>query len=161
MTGSTIGIDPSVVRPAFATWPNRRSWRLHIPGEGTARLHDLYKSTHNWTATHAAADLEAVFIERPVGRFPKRPLDNAVGVIVAAVLNALEGTYPHTPTIFELSPGEWKKAAGMKGNATKDDVAEWTRGKLIGAPPTERTQDEYDAIAIAAAGSLMLKAEAL
>lgn len=39
------------------------------------------------------------------------------------ILGACQHATPRSIPIAELSPGEWKKLAGMKGNATKDVIA--------------------------------------
>jgi Holliday junction resolvasome RuvABC endonuclease subunit len=155
---STIGIDPSVSRPAFALWPTARTWQFRIDGEGAPRLRDLYLNTVAWAEQEVPDDLDAVFIERPVGKFPKRALDHACGVIQAAMLAALDDRFLHLPSVFELSPGEWKKAIGLGGNAKKPDVYQWAvpRWEKPDVPAGPFTQDEADALAIACAGSALL-----
>ena len=158
---STVGIDPSVVAPAFATWPECNTWQLKVSGDGAARLARLYFQTATWMLEHCPGDLDAVFIERPVGRFPKRALDHACGVIQAAVVRTAEELFDHPVSVFEVSPGAWKKTIGLGGAAKKPDVAEWAVDAWQEKEPGVRsfTQDEADALAIAAAGAAMLNVE--
>lgn len=55
--------------------------------------------------------------------------------------------------LWRPSPGEWKKAAGMKGNATKRDVAALGKQLLrdAGEPADDLRQDAYDALCMARA----------
>lgn len=55
--------------------------------------------------------------------------------------------------LWRPTPGEWKKAAGMKGNATKRDVAALGRELLraAGEPADDLRQDAYDALCMARA----------
>lgn len=156
---STLGIDPSVARPAFATWPDCHTERIDVMGEGSARLLSLYGAAHDWTALHAPDDLEAVFIERPFGRFAKQALDQACGVLQVAVLHALREKFPHPVSCFELPVGTWKLEALGNGAAKKVDVAAWAErvSPPQGDPSYPLAQDECDALAIAAAGASLLK----
>ena len=158
---STIGIDPSVDHPAFALWPQRETWRIDILGQGAARLRSLYAAAHDWAALSAPDDLEAVFIERPFGRFQKQALDQASGVLQVAVLNGLAEQFPHPVSCFELSTGTWKKAALGNGAAKKHEVGKWARNRVWHVkelpPPSQLTQDEADALAIAYAGARLLE----
>lgn len=55
--------------------------------------------------------------------------------------------------LWRPTPGEWKKAAGMKGNATKRDVAALGKQLLrdAGEPADDLRQDAYDALCMARA----------
>lgn len=162
---STLGIDPSVNRPAFALWPERKTWQLDVIGEGAQRLLALYSAVHDWATLNPPPDLEAVFIERPRGRWPNQHLDYATGVIQVAVLHGLSEHYPHPVSLFEVSTGEWKRRALGNGAAKKDEVFIWANCQLDPAKALERamegpasiTQDEADALAIARAGSCALE----
>jgi Holliday junction resolvasome RuvABC endonuclease subunit len=153
--GSTIGIDPSVNAPAFAVWPAATTYQVKTWGQGSERLTALYDLTFRHME-YAPDDLEAVFIERPVGRFPKRALDQACGILQVAVVKGLEERFDHPVSIFELSPSAWKKGIGLSGAAKKMDVAAWA---LVqdGLKPEPLTQDEMDALAIAAAGHSLVR----
>ena len=156
--GSVIGIDPGVRAPAFAIWPSCEAWRIEISGEGADRLCSLYAAAHDWAALSAPHDLEAVFIERPFGRFAKAALDQACGVLQVAILHGLDEQFPHPVSLFELSTGTWKKHALGYGNAKKDDVFFWALEKRGEEATEEITQDEADALAIACAGARLLEA---
>lgn len=154
---STIGIDPSVVAPAFAIWPSGETLRVRTTGEGAARLANLYRLTVEWAQGFAPNDLEAIFIERPVGKFPKRALDQASGVLQVAILAGTDH-FDYPVSCFELSPGEWKKTVLGNGAAKKPEVHAWAERHWTGQFRLAGvfTQDEADALAIACAGSLLL-----
>ena len=155
MTGSVIGIDPSVQRPALAIWPAKETWQFRIKGKGSARFDALFCELRGWCANNAPDDLQAVFIERPTGGFNNPTLYQANGIIQVAMMRGLIALYPHPPTVFEISPGTWKKEALGSGRAKKDDVKLWAlceRRKAV-------TQDEADALAISCAGYKLLSTE--
>lgn len=159
MSGSVIGVDPSVDHPAVAIWPEGKTWQLRTRGEGAARLLNLYAAIHDWAALSAPDDLLAVFIERPTGRFADPALTQANGVIQVAVLHGLNEQFPHPVSCFEISPGTWKLQAIGSGRAKKDDVAQWAMENLDPATTKDFTQDEADALAIACAGYKLLSTE--
>lgn len=145
---STIGIDPGV-SPAFAAWPAGVTWQIAAEGDGPARLAQIARAVHDWAQLSAPEDLQAVFIENPRARFVSLELYRVTGVLEATLINALRDRFPHEPTVFRLTPTEWKKAIGLKGNADKAAVYEW-------AAQPDLSQDEADALAIAYAGHEML-----
>ena len=151
---SLVGVDPSVRAPAFAIWPTCETWQFETRGQGAERLLHLYEGTHDWALLHAPEDLEAVFIERPRGRFDKQALDQASGVLQVALLKALSTRFPHPASCFEVSPGTWKKAALGNGAAKKQEVLKWAFDQPATKPVL--TQDEADALAIACAGSRLI-----
>jgi len=153
---SVLGIDPSVSHPAFALYPECKTWQLQTRGEGAARLDDLFVRVRGWTAAHIDElkdDLDAVFIERPTGQFPNPALVQANGIIQVAVIRGLAGYFPHPLSCFEISPGTWKKEALGSGRAKKDDVAVWAADRIV---DRDLTQDEADALAIACAGGRLV-----
>ena len=162
MSFSVIGIDPSSRAPAFALWPSKHVERVKVPGSGSERLCALYQAAYRWTQINARHDLRGIFIERPKGRFPSWPLWQSTGVLQVASVEGTRHLFDHAPTCFELSPGEWRKEIGLKGNATKDEVIAWAHDLLtrVGFIHDDLTSDESDALAIAAAGhSLLTKGE--
>lgn len=150
---SVIGIDPSVVAPAVAVWPSCDTWQFKIGGAGSERLYRLGQEMKKWATRNRPADLDAIFIERPTGRFPVPDLTRACGVIEAAMYGSFSSIYRYPVPIFRLSPPEWKKEVLDSGKATKLDVFHWA------APlaPKTLTQDEADALAIARAGHSLLE----
>lgn len=155
---STLGIDPSVNRPAIAEWPSCKTWQVDVLGDGSQRLLALYAAVHDFAQLNAPDDLEAVFIERPFGRFAKQALDQACGVLQVAVLHALRERFPHPVSCFELPVGTWKREAVGNGAAKKHDVMEWAEAIIPPGDPTyPLTQDEADALGVAAAGAHLLK----
>lgn len=153
---SVIGIDPSVDHPAVAIWPARETKQFKVEGEGSARLDALFCQIRGWALNFAPLDLQAVFIERPTGQFASPALVQANGVIQVAITRAFAGYFPHPVSVFEISPGTWKKEAIGSGRAKKDDVAAWASEFL---PGMDWTQDEADALAIACAGYKLVSEE--
>lgn len=84
-----------------------------------------------------------VWVEQPSGRFPNLPLTYAVGVIQAALFEALE------VPVWSVTSGMWKKTALGYGNASKAQVSAWVANDLR---LDANSQDEADACAIAWAG---------
>ena len=72
---------------------------------------------------------------------------------ITAKLKAVQGgilqTLPAALLVHPLSPSEWRKGAGLKGNATKDEVQAFVREQLGENP--HWPQDAFDAWAIAVA----------
>lgn len=154
---SVIGIDPSVDHPAIAIWPAKETWQFRIKGEGSARFDALFCELRGWCANYAPGDLQAVFIERPTGGFNNPTLYQANGIIQVAMMRGLIALYPHPPTVFEISPGTWKKEALGSGRAKKQDVLKWAATKIANPVPGKiYTQDEADALAISCAGYKLL-----
>ena len=149
---SVIGIDPSVDHTCLAEWPSGRTWRTKSGGEGAARLAEISRLMVRFALDSAPDDLEAVFIERTRGKFPKDGLLMACGVIQATLVIALEERFPHPVSVFELSTGTWKKRALGNGAAKKHEVQAWAADFVEGL-----TEDEADALAIACAGFNMLR----
>ena len=56
-------------------------------------------------------------------------------------------TLPAALPVWDVSPGDWRKGLGLKGNATKEECA--GRCVEIGAPGSWDVQDPYDAWAVA------------
>ena len=95
-----------------------------------------------------AYEIQAVYIEHPISRFPGVAYDEgrAVGITQAEV----ERRWPHAPVEF-LKPAEWRKLAGLPGNASKTDV--WRHAYEVVAPALHiGVQDAADALLIAVAG---------
>lgn len=150
------GIDPSIRHPVLAEWPTRRIWRLPTEHDGARRLAFLAVEWERLIREQHTPSVEAVFIERARGKFPKDALTMAIGVIEAVSWRTLAELNPYPTPIFELSAGEWKAEALGPGHgaAKKADVSRWALAQL---PDRDRiTQDEADALAIACAGSRML-----
>jgi hypothetical protein len=84
-----------------------------------------------------------VFVERPTGRFPQPQLVMAAGVVACATKRAAD-----VPVEW-VAVASWKKATGLGGNASKQQVFEWARalGLWSYAP-----QDAADALGICAYG---------
>ena len=152
---TVIGIDPSVKAPAFAVWPARATHRIApLPGNGSDRLCALYGATKAWAQANTPDDLQAVFCEAPFGRYEKKALDQAVGVITVAMIHGLQHRYPYPVTVFPIATGTWKKLALGNGAAKKGAVMDWATANAT--QTYGMTQDEADALAVACAGASLL-----
>ncbi len=96
------------------------------------------------------AEIQAVYIEEPISRFPGMAYKEgrAIGCVQAEV----ERRWPWAPIAY-LVPAEWRKLAGLKGNASKTEV--WARAAasmsgILHVP--DLPQDAADALLIAVAG---------
>jgi hypothetical protein len=110
-------------------------------------------------------DVVAVGIERPAGKHGVPQVSMAFGAVLARVI-------PCRLLVKPWLPAEWRKACGLKGNASKDEVASFATGAEVAgewttipasAPmgTTERAllwpQDACDAYAIAYATRSVLE----
>lgn len=87
-------------------------------------------------------DVQAIGIEEPMGP----------GHITAKLKAVQGGVLQCLPTgllVHPLSPSEWRKAAGISGRASKEEVQDHVRG-LLGENP-HWPQDAFDAWCIAVA----------
>lgn len=155
---SVIGIDPSVDHPAIGIWPSCETWQLAVSGQGSQRLWMLDDAITHTIADIAPSDLQAIFIERPTGGFNNPTLYQANGVIQVAAMRGARPSFPFAVSVFEISPGTWKKEAIGSGRAKKDDVRDWADFHLADKFK-QFTQDEADALAIACAGYKLLSKE--
>jgi Holliday junction resolvasome RuvABC endonuclease subunit len=89
-----------------------------------------------------------VWVEMAAGRFRAPQLVYAIGVVQAALFEALG------VPVWTIPSGKWKRATVGVGNATKPQVRAWVDrlGVEVGS------HDEADAVAIAVAGRAMLRA---
>ncbi len=96
-------------------------------------------------------EVQAVYIEEPISRFPGMAYKEgrAIGCAQAEV----ERRWPWAPIAY-LVPAEWRKLAGLKGNASKAEVWAEARWVLDQHPdmPGLAAQDAADALLIAVAG---------
>lgn len=87
-------------------------------------------------------DVVAVAVEEPAGRLTGR-LFRVQGAVLACI--------PRAKLVTTLMPSQWRKAVGLKGNASKDDVfrligEDWIRYSNVRVP-----QDAFDAYCMAIA----------
>lgn len=87
-----------------------------------------------------------VWVEQPSGRFHSPQLSYAVGVLQAALFEAL------ACPVWTIPSSTWKRRTVGVGNATKPQVLAWVDRLGVAAG----SQDEADAVAIACAGRAML-----
>ena len=96
-------------------------------------------------------EIQAVFIEDTAGagKFRQHDAGRAQGMVQAEV----ERRWPWVTVQF-LKPSEWKKLAGLKGNASKGEVSLHALDLLVAGPgsPLVVYQDALDALLIAVAG---------
>jgi hypothetical protein len=90
----------------------------------------------------------AIGIEEPMGH-STRPLNRVQGAILSCL--------PPTVLVNPMMPGQWRKAVGLAGNATKEDVAVfvgsqlWPDAPLAVKPASTWPQDACDAYCLALA----------
>lgn len=87
--------------------------------------------------------VSALYVEQPMGRQVKgvAEVERVVGSVIASV--------PKRVSVSLITPAEWKKIVGLKGNAQKDEIASYARQLypvLDGS-----SQDIFDASMIARA----------
>lgn len=152
MTEHIWGIDPALSHISFAFADLQtdhvevESLITHTEEREGARLGLLDRQVRTYARQTAGRyPPAAVWVEQPSGRFPNLQLYYCVGVIQAALFETLGCP------VWSMPSGRWKKATVGAGNATKDQVAEWVRGRRIEFDG----QDEADAIAVALAGRAM------
>jgi len=121
---------------------NRAEW-VRLPLEGATSF-ERCRSVAPAMATLGSGFYDDVYlaaIERPKTRF--MPSAAALFPVFGAVLVSLPAALP----VWDVSPGDWRKGLGLKGNATKEECA----GRCIelGAPEEWEYPDPYDAFAVA------------
>jgi hypothetical protein len=96
-------------------------------------------------------EVQAVFVEHPISRFPGMAYDEgmAVGIAIAEV----KRRWPWV-AVQTLLPSEWRVLAGLKGNASKGEVRRDALDLMIMSVghPLFIAQDAADALLIAIAG---------
>ena len=92
-------------------------------------------------------DVLAIGIENPQARGPAAQNIAALHRVVGAVLSCLP---PHL-LVHPLQPAAWRKLVGLKGNATKDQVAFFALNHEAGDGFRDWPQDACDAYCIALA----------
>jgi Holliday junction resolvasome RuvABC endonuclease subunit len=109
-------------------------------------LHDLTISTHD-AISQGFWEIQCVFIEdtAQAGKYRQHDAGRAQGIVQAEV----ERRWPHVVPVQFLKPSEWKKLAGLKGNANKDVVLGHAQ---LNYNVRIDTQDAADALLIAVAG---------
>lgn len=140
-----VGIDVSGTRIAVACYSHPGKIKTTCIQRLTAgRQYHLIRECLR-QVREEIGDPQAVGIEQPYFGFPKAAYMH--GMVVARTEDACRAVWPHTPQRF-YQPSEWRKAAGMSGRATKDEVREFVT-KQFGFAPAN--QDEADAAAISVA----------
>ena len=146
-----VGIDLSshaidLVRLDETT--NRAEW-VRLPLEGATSF-ERCRSVAAAMATLGTGfydDAYLAAIERPKTRF--MPSAAALFPVFGAVLVSLPAALP----VWDVSPGDWRKGLGLKGNATKEEcqlavIELWDNVSEVAYCDGE-TQDTFDAWAVA------------
>jgi Holliday junction resolvasome RuvABC endonuclease subunit len=104
------------------------------------------------------SEIQAVFIEdtAQAGKYRQHDAGRAQGIVQAEV----ERRWPHVVPVQFLKPSEWKKLAGLKGNATKAQIeahvlemqAQYEHDDPVKYALDFGMQDAADALLIAVAG---------
>jgi hypothetical protein len=68
-----------------------------------------------------AGEVQAVYVEHPISRYPGMAYDE--GVAVGIAIAEVKRRWPWAP-VQTLKPSEWRQLAGLPGNASKDAVNE-------------------------------------
>jgi Holliday junction resolvasome RuvABC endonuclease subunit len=144
MPGIGFGVvDATTGEALLAGWRPvvQEGWFEHRAIEALARTDE---SRHGWHIAWLV--VERVAGGRGVQSMLK--VANCAGIVAGVAV----ARWPDA-ALWRPSPGEWKKAAGMKGNATKRDVAALARDLLrtAGEPADDLRQDAYDALVMARA----------
>lgn len=121
---------------------DKAEW-LHINfagGDLLERIREIRDSapTRCWWSDDSNAI--AVGIERPAGKHGVPQVSMALG--------ALLQTFPPGLLVTWFMPAEWRKACGMKGNVSKEQVYTWAVRQWWNAPMAPTT-DATDAFCIA------------
>lgn len=126
---------------------NQAVWTHHTLRGSTAfeRCRDV---TQVMPSSSFYDDVYLAAIEVPKTRF--MPSAAAMFPVFGAVVALL----PQSLVLWDLHPKTWRSGIGLKGNASKDEIAErvlqlWERLPLARADAGLETQDTFDAFAIA------------
>jgi hypothetical protein len=165
------GVDPSSQRIALAGVlrvpdGSLARWVRSVPfvaGEGGQRLSGVYAETRRFVEACAVAAPwpGVVWVEQPSGRMTIHALEYAVGVIQAAVFDALEAVTGSLVRVETVPSASWKLAACGRGNLYKPTKAKLGRSPVFedyGVARWARTvgyegwsYDEADALGVAEA----------
>lgn len=109
---------------------------------------------HVYSEAFPGSEVQAIYIEQPALPPVSGPKSayNA-GRAVQEAHNSCERRWPHAPIEY-LMPSEWRKLAGLPGNASKGDVMGLAEsiGDHVYPGPSSMPQDAADALLIAVAG---------
>lgn len=155
------GVDPSTQRIAIAARGQGPYVETHsFPRtEGLARLADIYEGTVEFAKDMAAAFAPGfILVEQPSGKTINLELAYAVGTIIAALGDAVEGARIET-----ISSSSWKKIACGRGDIYKPKKGDnWEYGVLRWARENGyqgSSWDEADALGIAEAARRLVTLE--
>jgi hypothetical protein len=141
------GVDPSTLRVSIATISSDGSRGVSTVGiptaEGPARLATILSHTRGLARELSLAEVEepgVIVVEQPSGRTPNPQLVYAVGVVIAALVEAC------APTVVEtVASSRWKAVACGKGNIYKPrSKADGEYGVLTWARTVGYTGDSFD-----------------
>lgn len=148
-----MGIDLSTRAVDVVTVPTNETqpewWRFPLHG---ADAFDRTRSVREAMPPRSSIiydDVLAIGIEHPAGHHGTRDLLRVQGAILACLP-------PHV-LVHPLPPSSWRKLSGLKGNATKQQVA--AHSYTLRCPP-EWPQDAHDAHLIARATIALLDKQA-
>jgi Holliday junction resolvasome RuvABC endonuclease subunit len=126
---------------------------IDLPDHGWMHQ-QVFQAFHDmiWTADGSMGEtgdweIQCVFIEdtAQAGKYRQHDAGRAQGIVQAEV----ERRWPHVVPVQFLKPSEWKKLAGLKGNANKDVVLGHAQ---LNYNVRIDSQDAADALLIAVAG---------
>lgn len=140
---STKSIDAALV---FADGRSPMRWTADVSGLGAWDAALIASgAVRSPTFRMLLGDADVCVFERPysVGRSTVAALMRMQGIVL--------GVVPASLRRFEVAPQAWKKAIGLRPNASKGEVAEWARA-MFGDAVKLWSQDSVDALGIACAG---------
>lgn len=127
---------------------DRAEWvRVPLVGENAIDRARSYRRSHQDTfyprgmRTSWWDDVILCALEDPAGRGDTRKIARVQGVVIA--------TIPSRVQVWTMAPSEWRRHCGLKGNASKDAVAEWATMTYADGVGDFWPQDALDAYAIA------------
>lgn len=91
---------------------------------------------------HVCSEVEVACREEPITRFPKVAKEH--GAVCALVDAEVRRRWPHAP-YWTLMPSEWRRRAGLPGNATKDRVVRTAHWLALQADWGEAACDQLSA----------------
>lgn len=144
------GIDVSPKRIAIAVYsPAGKRWSettaLNTGDDAYALIREALVS-----ASRANSEPSDICIEQPALPFARAAF--MAGAVCARTEDAIFGRWPHA-VLRWMQPAEWRKAAGMSGRATKDEVMAWSIE--AGFAPDDQDQADASAIAVARYNEIM------
>lgn len=162
MTTAGIDFDTHAVHVVFLDEDGRASYhRYELSGHDAFERTRSVRSAMPTKGVWEDMGVYACAIEEPQGA------QKATVAKLKAVQGAILACLPADLLVEPMVPARWRTAVGLKGNATKEDVAQlvgrqvWPDAPLPVVPaPSTWPQDACDAYCLALAVSMLVETEA-